>query len=109
MSLSVGEYLEEMIEKCGGFGKFQFILVFVIFFSMVNVNWTMMMMSFAGAEPDWWCEDYQGNDTSESFKSCYINSTECSNFRFDDSMNTVLSEVGIDYYISWPKRKGGLW
>ena len=95
MSVTVGEYLEEMLEKCGGFGKFQFTLVLILFSSMVNVTWTMMMMSFAGAEPDWWCDDYQGNDTAESFKSCHINYTECSHFRFDSSMNTILSEVKI--------------
>ena len=93
MSVTVGEYLEDIIEQCGGFGKFQYILVPILFFSLANVNWTMMMMSFAGAEPGWWCEDYQGNDTSESFQACHINSTECSHFRYDDSMNTMLSEV----------------
>ena len=93
MSVTVGEYLEEMLEKCGGFGKFQFILVLILFSSMINITWTMMMMSFAGAEPDWWCDDYQGNDTAKSFKSCSVNSTECSKFRFGDNMNTILSEV----------------
>ena len=93
MSLTVGEYLEDIIEQCGGFGKFQYILVPILFFSLANVNWTMMMMSFAGAEPDWWCDDYKGNDTAESFQACHINSTECSHFRYDDSMNTMISEV----------------
>ena len=94
MSVTVGEYLEDLLEKCGGFGKFQIILVLILFATKVSVTWTMLMMSFAGAEPDWWCNEYHGNDTSVSFKACTMtNITECSKFRYDDNMVTVMSEV----------------
>ena len=94
MAITISAYLEQLIEKCGGFGKFQLILVIILFASKGSVTWTMLMMMFAGAEPDWWCSEYKGNDTSVSYKSCDVNGTECSNFRFDTSMVTVVSEVG---------------
>ena len=94
MTVTIGVYLEDLIMKCGGFGRFQILLVLILFSSTISVTWTMLMMAFAGVEPDWWCDDYHGNDTTTSLRSCSVrNSTGCSNFRYDDSMNTVISEV----------------
>ncbi|CAG2192065.1 OCTN [Mytilus edulis] len=51
----LNEYLEETIDKIGGFGPFQWILVLLIFGSKITDNWSTLMMTFGGAVPNWRC------------------------------------------------------
>ncbi|XP_048746993.2 solute carrier family 22 member 4-like [Ostrea edulis] len=52
---SISEYLENVLQETGGFGKFQFLLHGSILFSKVSITWSLLIMAFAGAAPDWWC------------------------------------------------------
>ena len=79
---TVSEYLENVLQETGGFGKFQFLLHGSILLSKVSITWSLLIMAFAGAAPDWWC--------------VYSNSTYApavSNI----SVSTDISATTIDY------------
>lgn len=99
----VDEILERVLVECGGLGKLQWILIFVVIGSKLAITWSMLMMMFAGATPDWWCA-WQ-NQTSvfnesyaESLKTCSppantsVGDT-CVSIRFSDDKNTIVNEV----------------
>lgn len=51
----ISDYLEEVIEEIGGFGKFQVFFYGSIFFSKVFIIWSFFIMVFVGVVLDWWC------------------------------------------------------
>jgi hypothetical protein len=73
---TVSEYLENVLQETGGFGKFQFLLHGSILFSKVSITWSLLIMSFAGAAPDWWC--VYSNSTHVPGASNYSISTDIS-------------------------------
>ncbi|XP_033761116.1 solute carrier family 22 member 4-like isoform X2 [Pecten maximus] len=100
-------YLENLIEECGGFSRFQWIMFSFMMYSKLSVTWTMMMMTFAGAIPDWQCgfTNYSNLSTDPSIETkniYYIDETchpptnssieNCQEFRFSESMYTVVDE-----------------
>ncbi|OWF39251.1 organic cation transporter protein-like [Mizuhopecten yessoensis] len=111
---STSAYLEGLIDECGGFSKFQFMLFSVVMISKLSPTWSMLMMTFAGAVPDWYCMYETSNRTfanissvfrtslndadflNSSFQQCQppANATadKCMEFRFEDNMNTVVNE-----------------
>ncbi|XP_048746739.2 organic cation transporter protein-like [Ostrea edulis] len=115
---TVSEYLENVLQETGGFGKFQFLLHGSILFSKVSITWSLLIMAFAGAAPDWWCvysnathvpavsnNSAIGNSTVHSVvhdvlqacKTCTppANDSICQVFVFDDSMKTIINEWGL--------------
>ncbi|KAK7496746.1 hypothetical protein BaRGS_00011955, partial [Batillaria attramentaria] len=48
--------VEDVIHQVGDCGKYQFLLVPLVFSSVPPVVWSMLMMVFGALEPDWWCE-----------------------------------------------------
>lgn len=109
MASEVNTLLENVLEDTGGLGRFQFILITLIHLSKVPVTWSVLMMMFGGATPDWWCggsrnsslgnENTNGLNVSEwlmmsSYQVCSVNgSVACDARYFDPDMNTVISEV----------------
>ncbi|XP_062598101.1 solute carrier family 22 member 4-like [Saccostrea cucullata] len=115
---TVSEYLENVLEETGGFGKFQVLLHGSILFSKVSITWSLLIMAFAGAAPDWWCVYSNTTDVHSTVnyssisnttmtspahdvflasKTCSppINGSSCQAFVFDDSMRTIISEWGL--------------
>jgi hypothetical protein len=102
---SLNVALEDIITECGGFGRFQYIVIAVAFLVKVTCAWSILMMQFGGATPDWWCTwttntslGYTGNETLEALKVCrpLENKTttgECSDFRFSSDIKTIVNEV----------------
>lgn len=102
---SSGQILEDLLEECGGFGRFQTMLLVTVLLSKMCTAWSQFMMTFAGAYPDWWC-DWNTTDAMTSltdqnnslYKTCDIavNNTnvtnECSRYIFDETMTTAISE-----------------
>ncbi|OWF39981.1 solute carrier family 22 member 21-like [Mizuhopecten yessoensis] len=111
-------YLESLLDETGGFSRFQVLMFSSVSMSKIGPVWSMLVMTFAGAIPSWSCEDDVHNVTSyrhsnsinstlnsaqdfgnASFQQCYtsVNSTSdtCMSFRFDEGMNTVVSEWGL--------------
>lgn len=121
---TTSDYLEEVIEETGGFGKFQFLLHGSILLSKVSITWSLLIMAFAGAAPDWWCVYPNTTYTptaainystivfppstnvtvpgmAKSFQTCTPPSNEsavCQSFVFDDSMRTIINEVNVLSY-----------
>ena len=100
---TVSEFLEDILEKCGGLGRFQWLLLASIIGGKITITWTTLMMSFAGAIPEWSCKwgnetDIHKNITTKP-KTCTPpkNFTElgCVERVYDIEMNTVVSEVCI--------------
>ncbi|XP_062570126.1 solute carrier family 22 member 4-like [Saccostrea cucullata] len=104
---SLNVLLEDVIDKCGGFGRFQWTVVSLAMLSKVACAWGILMMQFGGAIPDWWCQwsnqtlfslKYTNHSSSfESYKVCSPPQNEssfsfCSNFRFSTDMNTAVNE-----------------
>lgn len=99
---TLSEYVEDVIKKSGGFGRFQLIICVVILGSKISVTWTTLMMAFAGAIPDWWCGNNitgsGSSNTSSAYKSCMANSTsKCDSYTYDDDMYTLVNEVTFLY------------
>ncbi|KAK3093609.1 hypothetical protein FSP39_018059 [Pinctada imbricata] len=106
----VSEYLENILIECGGFGKFQILLTSIILLSKISLTWSLLMMAFAGATPDWWCEspNYDLNISSlvpnltiaiRTKALCNVNisgSTHaCPSTTFTSKMNTIVSEWNL--------------
>lgn len=124
---TTSDYLEEVIEEIGGFGKFQVFLHGSILLSKVSITWSLLIMAFAGAAPDWWCVypnttyttasgaiNYNTTvlpssspnvtvpEMTKSFQTCTPPSNEssvCQSFVFDDSMRTIINEVNVWFII----------
>lgn len=54
----ISDLLEDIVKECGGLGKFQVILLVIMFGIKVIVMWSMFMMMFGGVMFDWWCNMY---------------------------------------------------
>jgi hypothetical protein len=99
--------LENIIEESGGLGRFQIFMLTAVSCGKLALAWSMLMMSFGGALPDWWCIDGEAdfnmtsfNDVtsmndSTSYKTCFVANTSrtCSGYIYSDSMRTVATEV----------------
>ena len=62
MSLS---YQEVLVSSIGEFGRVQGLIVFACNAPEFIGAWSMIMMSFAGAQPDWWKISNVFNTTSK--------------------------------------------
>ena len=98
---SVNEFLEEILDTCGGLGRFQWLLLVSVIFGKISITWTTLMMSFGGAIPDWACQWGNGTEVYENIASktqtcsppTNYSELSCTRKMFDDSMNTVVNEV----------------
>ncbi|XP_062621143.1 solute carrier family 22 member 4-like [Saccostrea cucullata] len=105
--------LEDIITECGGFGRFQYIVIGVAFLVKVSCAWSVLMMQFAGASPEWWCTwntntsyGYTGNDSKETLEVCKAPNNEslygrCSSFRFSSEINTIVNEWELICDMDW--------
>lgn len=108
--MSISEYLENILTQCGGFGLFQVILFTVVMGSKLPVAWSMMMMTYAGVIPDWWCDYDQSKNstgvsvtgspfTNSSFQQCTPTDngshTSCIRHQFSNKLSNIVDEVSI--------------
>ncbi|XP_060063862.1 organic cation transporter-like protein [Ylistrum balloti] len=107
---SINELLDDLIEKHGGFGRFQLFIMVVVLGGMSSVAFSMMMMTFAGFTPDWSCvieNDFVQNVVPTStVKQCYpaidnITTTTCEMFNFSSSMKTVVRQWDLVCDRAW--------
>jgi hypothetical protein len=100
--------LENLITECGGVGRFQIVMIVIANALKLPVAWSMNMMAFGAAVPDWWCSDdvIEQNSTNDgadimtpnhtAYQSCTaVNTSQaCSSYVWGDrDMRTVVSEV----------------
>lgn len=102
MMTSLNILLDELMEETGGLGRFQIMIIGVILGSKISFTWSMLIMSFAGVSPKWWCtggdmangsyfdlHPYFNN--SVGFMNCSVNG--CDDVHFDKSLHTIVNEV----------------
>ncbi|KAK7485314.1 hypothetical protein BaRGS_00023413 [Batillaria attramentaria] len=53
----MGKTLEALVDQVGGCGRYQFIMVSLLYVNSGLTAWTVLMMVFGALEPDWWCLD----------------------------------------------------
>ena len=58
-------YQEVLVSSIGDFGRVQGLIVLACKAPEFIGAWSMIMMSFAGAEPDWWKITHKFNKTSK--------------------------------------------
>ncbi|KAK3737339.1 hypothetical protein RRG08_067403 [Elysia crispata] len=116
--------LEQVYESVGGLGWFQYRVIAVITLIKALTGWSMMMMAFAGLVPKFRCltdTEEEGVDhptaviydnltlgqmwrnDSSSMDVCDINSTECSQYQFQGSARSVVSEWDLVCDLKWVK------
>lgn len=106
---SISDLLEDIVKECGELGKFQAILLVIMFGTKVTVTWSMLMMTFGGATPDWWCnmhnvtsssgQKMSNSSTMQLLKQCAPPaniSISCDSRSYSSDMNTLVSEVRIN-------------
>ena len=102
--MSYNVMLEGLIKDIGGCGKFQWILSIILHLSKTVAAWSMLQMTFNGQEPRFFCTSNVVDENGTVFdmthnvsaRSCSaVNGSECTGFRYEDEMHTVVSEVSI--------------
>ena len=108
MSTTLSEYLDNTLEKCGSFGRFQLVVVGSLFLGEISVAWSILMMTFGGAIPDWYCEwgnsstDIMTYNFTHQIKSCNPPANHshlfCIRKVFDPALRTIVEEVILNRY-----------
>ncbi|XP_046568940.1 solute carrier family 22 member 15-like [Haliotis rubra] len=92
-------HTDDIIEAVGGMSWFQILIVVFIFGPKILTAWGMLMMSFAGTTPDWWCvpttassvdETYFRNN--ETFKLCPTSDNITCQIVFSQDKSTIVSQ-----------------
>ena len=99
---TLSDFLDDTLDKCGGFGLFQFLVIGSLFLGEFSVAWSILMMTFGGAIPDWSCDTWSNKSSylitiNDTYKSCSppdnYTGFSCVHKTFDPSLHTVVSEV----------------
>lgn len=56
LQIKIENFEHVITSAIGEFGKSQLIIVLATKLPMIFASWSMIMMSFAGKEPNWWLE-----------------------------------------------------
>ncbi|XP_071085788.1 organic cation transporter protein-like [Haliotis cracherodii] len=92
-------HTDDIIEAVGGMSRFQILTIVFIFGPKILMAWGMLMMSFAGTTPDWWCvpatapsvdETYYMNNVTQ--KLCPTSDNITCQVVYSQDKNTVVSE-----------------
>ncbi|KAK6174711.1 hypothetical protein SNE40_017936 [Patella caerulea] len=100
-------HLDNLLEEIGSTGKFQVLLIVMVFIPKMGIGYNMMIMAFGGLEPEWWCADTaleQLSRNSSSYKQCdaNINSSSSTCHRvYDNQLKTVVSEWDLVCERKW--------
>ena len=94
--------LEGLFKDIGGCGKFQWLLAILVHMSKTISTWTMIHMTFFGQEPGFLCTNnlYKNsgsldNNTLFDHTCTVTNLSDCTSFRYDGTMHTVVSQVSF--------------
>ncbi|VDI42438.1 Hypothetical predicted protein [Mytilus galloprovincialis] len=108
----LNEYLEETIDNIGGLGRFQWIIIVLLFGSNISDNWSNLMMAYGAAVPNWRCDmtsleglNFTKANNISDLKICEFKdnsiSIMCKSRLYDPGMSTVVSEWDLVCDKSW--------
>ncbi|XP_067670620.1 solute carrier family 22 member 15-like [Haliotis asinina] len=93
---------DDIIDAVGGMSWFQILIVVFIFGPKLLMSWGMLMMSFAGTTPDWWCIPTTASSVeetsfrnNETFKTCPSSDNLTCQIVFSKDKSTIVSEWGL--------------
>ncbi|GFN97413.1 solute carrier family 22 member 21 [Plakobranchus ocellatus] len=109
--------LEELLAEAGGMGRFQVIMVVIIFIGKIFCGWSMFQMTFAGIVPDFHCEtdDGPGHEALPSnvtLNSCSVprntsdptsGNLDCVTYNFTGPYKTIMKDFALVCDQSWIK------
>lgn len=104
--------VEDLLDQSGGFGLFQWITTFCLFYNKLMTGWSIFQMAFAGIQPSWVCQGRAGSDPSNwTVKSCevVVNMTtgqkeSCLAYNFTGDRHTAVSEWNLVCDLDWVKK-----
>jgi len=96
-------YQDVIVSSIGEFGLSQLLIVLACKLPLLTTSWSMIMMSFAGAQPDWWSvvRTFNQTDTSSSTTRYYLTCVENSTIEYDTSIYTIVSEWNLVCSRKW--------
>ncbi|XP_059156125.1 organic cation transporter protein-like [Physella acuta] len=115
--------LEDVFEEIGGFNRFHVLLILFVYGLKSWCAWSMLIISFAGVIPTYYCTAHSNNtitweanqsryDTTtwganqsrhDTINVCEINGTMCTEFLFQSSPRTAISEWSLVCSLKWVK------
>ncbi|KAK6195570.1 hypothetical protein SNE40_000974 [Patella caerulea] len=101
--------LEDLIESVGSSGKFQWLVVSLIMSANAVLGMSMLIMSYGGMIPDWWCiskDDETVSVDSMNISSIYYqtcNATSVCSRRYESYTVTVVSKFDLVCDNEWIK------
>ncbi|XP_059156122.1 organic anion transporter 3-like [Physella acuta] len=103
--------LEEVFQDIGGFNRFQLLLILFVYGLKFFSAWSMLLVTFAGVTPAYNCLTPGENTTNLTFNQsrydvinvCRINGTVCTDFLFQSSPRTIISEWSLVCSLKWVK------
>ncbi|GFO17498.1 solute carrier family 22 member 21 [Plakobranchus ocellatus] len=104
--------VEDLLDQAGGFGLFQLITTFCLFYNKFMTGWSMFQMAFAGIVPSWVCEGPEGTDPQNwTIKSCRVmvnassgEMAECQTYNFTGDKHTIISEWDLVCDLDWVEK-----
>ncbi|XP_067669707.1 organic cation transporter protein-like [Haliotis asinina] len=105
-------HVEEIIEEIWTFGRFQKIMLVTVLGPRGLLGWSMLVMSFTGTIPDWWCiPGSEGGNHSHhvnvsfdntTFHKCYTDDDNATCIRkYSDTYNTIVNEWDLVCKRKW--------
>ena len=85
--------LEDLLAETGKFSRFQVMILILTLCPKILMGWSMLMMSFAGVTPDWWCEYGDVTPDNTTFQICNQNETESCTRVYSYAIRTIINEV----------------
>ncbi|XP_059156124.1 organic cation/carnitine transporter 2-like isoform X2 [Physella acuta] len=103
--------LENVFQDIGGFSLFQIIMIAFVYGIKSLCAWSMLMVSFAGVIPPYYCTTTNDNTTTRAANQsghdvmnvCDVNGTSCTDFLFQSSPRTIISEWSLVCSLKWVK------
>lgn len=108
---------DDILQRLGGCGRFQFLLAFMVQAMKIVVAWSMSGNAFFAYVPKWRCSDAVVSNITTNITGYdhVLNLTEpttkpadrwrqrcelpsgdkCTNFEFDDNIHTLVDEVNV--------------
>ena len=103
---------EQLIEDLGGCGRYQLRMCVVAHLMKMSICWCYMSFIIVSKTPDFWCDSDVNNNVTyretlnntkyKALRACKsVDGTKCTQFKFDNSLRSIMSDVRIRKYSAY--------